>query len=513
MFNNIVAQPDSLSAIFMSIDSKFTSRMHHCLYAAQDRKVSTRTVIYSIDRYDPNEGYIDVAFEVSGVDMVRVMNGMEKVEIEGMEVTGQIPLSTGTLDTTFFAEWVIKPGARITDFGSNSTVRWFEMKFLSTDTNSPDFLVPDWDDADVKRLVLDQGWPQAGIIDADGSVADIGAIPKGGRASSNMVIKASAPVMVDGTNANVTFNLLEMEKEKFKDVKIKYLKWINNVNYRFNAFGNDIPAVPASSVIDVNIPTETLIMGTNSIKITIPPRSDNEHYAFLEMIVEGKNEDGKTEISNVGFIPYRKLDHLFEVRVLDYATGKIDLDEVREGELVKLSITPKNVNGVPFDSMVSSCVLTLGSGFVLNSSQNDTLKIPEVKGTLIKDCYFTKTPSSGYDCVSIGGIYGNAPFFGSSKLIRILPDNTDVTALKKIPVPEIKIKLIGNKLFTNFSNSNSDDKFSLELFNIMGCRVAKYSNITAYSKQFNLGKLSSGLYYCVINFRGSVVTSDINLVR
>lgn len=101
------------------------------------------------------------------------MTAMPRVEVEGMTVTDQIQLSTGPKDTSFFVEWAIQPGAKvISPFGTNSTVRWFEMKFLSTDTNSPDFLVPDWNDPDVERLVLDQGWPEAGIIDADGSTAD-----------------------------------------------------------------------------------------------------------------------------------------------------------------------------------------------------------------------------------------------------------------------------------------------------------------------------------------------------
>ena len=127
----------------MSMDPVFVNRMHHCLYAAQ-YGFSTRNQHYYISIIDPEDGYVGKDINVTGVDQVQVMTAMPRVEVEGMTVTDQIQLSTGPKDTSFFVEWAIQPGAKvISPFGTNSTVRWFEMKFLSTDTNSPDFLVPD----------------------------------------------------------------------------------------------------------------------------------------------------------------------------------------------------------------------------------------------------------------------------------------------------------------------------------------------------------------------------------
>lgn len=515
VFNNIVAQPDTRYNEMMSMDPVYVNRMHHCLYASQ-YGFSTRNQQYYLGMRDPEGHHVDTSVRVTGADQVRIMNGMDKVEIEGMTVTVQIQLSSGPIDTSFFVEWAIQPGARvISPFGTNSTVRWFEMKFLSTDTNSPDFLVPDWDDPDVKRMVLDQGWPEAGILDADGSIADLGAIPKGGKASFNTVIHAVNPVIVDGTNANVTFDLLGIGKESLNNLNIKYVRWIKNVDFVEDAFGSDIAAIPASSIVDVTASGEPLKMGTNNIHFSIPARESNEHFAFIEMIIEGKNLEGKTELSSVGFVPFRKLDYIFEVRILDYATGKIELDEIKEGELVKLSITPKKTDGVLFDSVVSIYNLSLHSGYVLHTAQGDTLKMQEVLGNQVKDCYFAKAPSNGYDRVSIGGSYGANAFSGSSKSIRILPDATNRKVLKKsISSPEIKIKLSGGNLFlSNYTCIAPDEQLTLELFNIMGCRVAKFVVSSGSPKQFNLGKLSSGLYCCVVNFRGSVVRTNLNLVR
>jgi len=510
VFNNIVAQPDTLYNGELSIDHKFTNRMHHCLYAARYRVVE-RSQNYHIDFVDSEGHHVDHQVTVTGVDQVRVMDGMDSVEVEGMEVTFQEPI-----DTTFFVEWMIRPGAKIiTPFGTNSTVRWFEMKFLSTDTSNPDFLVPDWDDPDVNRLVLDQGWPEAGILDANGSIADLGAIPKGGRVSFNTVIHAASPVIVNGTNANAAFDLLGIGREGLDNLKVKYVRWIKNVNYEEDAFGSHFSVLPRSSIVPVTIYGEPLKIGTNNIQFSIPARTINEPYAFLEMIVEGKNLEGKTELSSMGFIPFRRLDYMFDIRILDYATGKVELDEIKEGELVKLSITPKRMNGDLFDSAVSINNLSLHSGYVLFSAQVDTLKIEQIRGNQVKDCYFARVPSGGYDRVSIGGTCMHNVFFGSSKSIRVLPGDINRKVLKKpVSSAEIKIKFLGrNLLLTNSTQIGPGEQLTLELFNILGCRVARYVVGSGSPKQFNLDKLSSGLYFCVVNFRGSVVKTNLNIIK
>jgi hypothetical protein len=229
------------------------------------------------------------------------------------------------------------------------------------------------------------------------------------------------------------------------------------------------------------------------------------------MIVEGKNLEGKTELSSMGFIPFRRLDYMFDIRILDYATGKVELDEIKEGDLVKLSITPIRMNGDLFDSAVSINNLSLHSGYVLFSAQVDTLKIEQIRGNQVKDCYFARVPSGGYDRVSIGGTCMHNVFFGSSKSIRVLPGDINRKVLKKpVSSAEIKIKFLGrNLLLTNSTQIGPGEQLTLELFNILGCRVARYVVGSGSPKQFNLDKLSSGLYFCVVNFRGSVVKTNL----
>ncbi len=55
--------------------------------------------------------------------------------------------------------------------------------------------------------------------------------------------------------------------------------------------------------------------------------------------------DGKPATTNVGFIPYRKLDYKFVVEILDSAGTKAS--RVKVGATVRLRITPMKLDGTP----------------------------------------------------------------------------------------------------------------------------------------------------------------------
>lgn len=435
VFNNIVAQPDILADEYVSIDAQFINRMHHCLYAVQSQAVQQRSQEYQTGRSDPETNeYVEARVTVKGAGNVRIMEGMTKIETEGQNVILTLPLSTEDVEVTQFADWVIQPGARVMEFGNNN-VRWFEMKFLSTDTASPDFLVPDWNNPDVEKLVLDQGWPDAGILDADGSIADLGAIPKGGRVVNNVVVRANMPVLISGTEAEVSFDVLGLHKERLSNLKVKYIKWIKNVVFQGSAFGRDCDStiIPSSAIISVTVPNTPITMdGSNNFAIQIPARGAREYYAFFELILEGENSNGEKEVSSVGFLPFRAVDYKFDVKILD-TDGKTELTEVKVGQMVKISVTPVRLDGKPFDVTVSNCEMKLGSGYNMYNEKDEILKITEVQGTVIKDGYFTKIPLSGTDNVAVSGAYGKQIFFGSSQKVRILPGDPEKVTFQTPP--------------------------------------------------------------------------------
>ena len=103
---------------------------------------------------------------------------------------------------------IITSNAANGGYAVDNNIRWLETKFKSTDPDNPDFLVPDWDDSLVNQYIVDAGYPATGVIDPDGTPADLGAIPKeGGIFKNQVMIKPASPVVINGTSASVSFTL------------------------------------------------------------------------------------------------------------------------------------------------------------------------------------------------------------------------------------------------------------------------------------------------------------------
>ncbi|KMQ49994.1 hypothetical protein CHISP_3083 [Chitinispirillum alkaliphilum] len=67
-----------------------------------------------------------------------------------------------------------------TGFPASANIRWIETEFLSEDPNSPDFLVPNWQNPLVSQHIAGGGCDLIGMLGGDGQIADIGAIQRGG---------------------------------------------------------------------------------------------------------------------------------------------------------------------------------------------------------------------------------------------------------------------------------------------------------------------------------------------
>ena len=439
IFNNICAQPyvywadhEIFQNPYHKIDDAFPNRMHHCLYASQMQRPKTRTQKYTSGMMDPgiNE-YVEKESTVVEIGEVRVMNGLDKIQIEGQDIVLTLPLSSGPVSFVHNAEWVIRPGALLlggtNTFPASANVRWFEMKFKSTDPADPDFLVPDWDDPDVRRLVVDQGWPEAGIRDADGTIADIGAIPMGGKPETVIMIKPAEPVMIEGTKATVDFDVYRLAGD-MSNPRITYIRWIKNIPFQADVFGGSVKPMPASDIVEVQIPATPIKIGSNSLSFSIPARGPDELYAFFELVIEGEDAEGNKVASGVGFLPYRKLDYTFDIEVWNLTQTR-QLDTVLAGEQVVLKITPRRVgDNVAFTALVNPVTIKLNSGFDLFSATGEIFALPGgIQNTSTNTVIFTKVPESGTDRVSVSGIFTNAQqgisygMKGTSDPITILP--------------------------------------------------------------------------------------------
>lgn len=432
LFNNIIAQPDSLYNSYQSLDPSFSHRMHHSLYAAQSQKIGTQSMIYSF--IDPDRG-IDTFITVSKFILPYVMGNMGKLEEEGFSVSAKIQSSSGLIDTTIFVDKAIRPGARILEPFKNSTIGWFEMKFISTDISSPDFLTPDWNDPDVARLVLDQGWSSAGICDADGSIADIGAISKSGSPQDLIRTYPLTPAIIDGTKAVLNFKITS--NSSITSPKIKYLRLIKNIPYGEDSMGPDTP-ISESDVVEFSV-TDNIKSGVNSVTLDLGTTSLTGNYAFFEMIIEATNSSGKTVGSVPCFIPYRKTANKFEVTVLD-KSGTSKITSLKTGDTVQIRINAVSTSGnSPFKSVINPASVTLSSGAAILNIDKSELKIDSIVETITFPVIFTKVPDEGIEFINVSGLFSDEPstgipqnlIVGTSEKITVKSDNSSVFDHKK----------------------------------------------------------------------------------
>jgi hypothetical protein len=410
VFNNIFGAPyrylnneTIINSTYMDICRCLPNRMHNCVFAAHTQAPDSLPV--------------------------NIFNGMPRPD----SVNGR---ST--------------PGGLITaanSFPASAEIRWLETPFKSTDTASADFLVPDWDDTLVQKYILNKGWTDAGVLDPDGSAADLGAITQaGGRPNDATIIIPTSPVMLSGNSATVNFTLSQRIGTMSAPL-IKLHRWVGNLPYNADAWSSNWTAgiISAANITAIPASTKPMEAASNTYSFTVPAQTTD--YGFLEMIIEGMGAGNTPYASAAGFIPYRKLDYKFVVDVLD-AAGTV-ITEVRTGDTVILRIRSYTVDNIIFPNTVSPVEVRLQSGFMLLSTATDppvALTLPSgVPGTSAgsrSNVMFTSVPPGGIEAVIVSGQWLNGsyfmPFLGCSNGIKILPGTSKTIVPFHRPFPSLR---------------------------------------------------------------------------
>jgi hypothetical protein len=438
IFNNIYAQPNILwgadknfASPFQAIDKMFTYRMKNCLYAAM-AELSPRTQRVNAQKFDQTLQKSIAVDSVVSFYQVRISNDLQNPQTSDLVVAITLPMSAGPEVVNLTVNNVTLPGALITTpFPASANIRWLEMKFKSTDPLSPDFLIPDWDDPIIKKYVVDQGYPDAGVPDADGSIADLGAIPYGGKVADVALIRPLSPVIIAGDKATLTFDV-SVESGTFNNPKIKYIRFIKNIPFGVaeqNVFGPQAIAIPAANILDVAVPGAFNVQkGSNTLVVSTPARLATEVYAFYELVLEGRGSAGQPVASNLGFMPYRKLDYSFAV-VVQNSEGTKQLDTVRVREPVKIKITALRANGAIYTNPVSPVDVRLQSSAILQTPSGAIFSVDTVSMSTTKQAVFTKVPlGNSLEYVIVSGMWAGPDsqqlaFFGISNGVIVQPGN------------------------------------------------------------------------------------------
>ncbi|HEX2956934.1 MAG TPA: hypothetical protein VHO70_08875, partial [Chitinispirillaceae bacterium] len=459
VFNNIFAQPLAMwqsswktnpvtspfnEPSLFSMETAWLNRLKHNSYAAMLQMDSANVYIGNLQIRDPETGQnITVTPQHASVKLPVITNDMRSLETGGyFNVT--LGYSSGDVDTVVFVKdnQIISPGAVILGpnakpFPADSKNRWLEPKFKSTDPDDADFLVPDWDDTIMMANIVDMGWEEAGIRDLDGTIADLGAIPYSGYQKGEFLIKPTTPVIIDGKNATVSFNLYSISDE-IKNPVIKYVRWLKDLprdtidgdswGKQVNT-GNVLNVSRAGVVTTPAIPATPLKVGLNTLTFTV---DQSGLYAFFEIVVEGKNSAGETVTSGVGFLPYRKLENVFSVKLYPPdgpISAATELTSVQVGEPYRLQIIPQNIKGATLTfGEVKETELSMISPYKLLDPDGKDIVITGVPlSGLTTPVMFTKIPDNGWDVIKVNGIYipvvGEAgrAIMGTSAQINIKP--------------------------------------------------------------------------------------------
>ncbi len=455
IFNNIVAEPyqdSEFKDAWQCLDPYFSYRMYHCVYACHVLPIQKQTQDVQVQDPETNEA---VHVKVT-IPQPRILNGFG--EVQATDLVVPIELSDGSIVTRVVNN-VKQEGNRILTtnaanggYAADNNIRWLETKFKSTDPDDPNFLVPDWDDSLVNRYIVDGGYPATGVIDPDGTPADLGAIPKeGGIFKNQVMIKPASPVVINGTSASVSFTLSGSEIDdkigSMVDPKIVYARWINELPANVengNSMGQAKVMIPKRDIIEIkDLPA--IKMGLNLLTFTVPARSDSNLYAFLELFIEGKDPvTGQKVISVAGSLPYRKIEYAFEVKILSAADKKTELKTVKAGEIVVLQIKPKRLDNKQWndETPIDKAEVNLISMFNLLDQNGAPLKVPSFKGTYQTEVKFTRVPDGGYDIVQVNGLFSMAtagghrdtlPISGHSEQIKINPGPPDYLEFQSPP--------------------------------------------------------------------------------
>jgi len=369
LFNNIFskpsyalgvqsAQPNSVQNA--SFEHRFPYRMHNSLFAATADLKSEQRHIQNCKKdavRDETGKEITPGIygqQITGITQVRISNNFPNPTPSNTQVECTGALAGTMVSTTEF----IAPGAPLTGtlFSTAANIRWLETTksisgtedlFVSVTPTSADFLRPKWDNPQVEKFIKGQGWKDIGIKNSDGSAADIGAISSNGRALAvEARVKPSNVVLVNGTKAKASF-FVSVENGQMNNAKISFLRWVAPLpTTPAEPSGNAAPPVLKDSIHTITAPaTAVAVNGNNTMEFNIsqlPALARNDtsgQYGFFEIVVTGKDASGNDVVSDIGFLPYRKLEYTLKMTV-HQGSSATPVTEVKAGEPYRLHVVP-----------------------------------------------------------------------------------------------------------------------------------------------------------------------------
>lgn len=382
--------------------------------------------------------------------------------------TGQFPLF-GAQDTLWVARRTTTNGASPVDSFVAPAGRdnhYFQtIAFQSTNPTSPFFLCPDWSDAGVERTIAGKGW--ANIPGPLGIPIDRGALTQAGTGCSwggsgdsiGLRLQAASPIIFQNqVDASFRFRIIPVNTEAgaFTNIQYHYTAYIDSLPFETGVSSSRGLMTPLVSPVPGLF--GALRMGTNDVSFPFP-RTNLGEYGLIQLMVSATHTNGRTYVSNLEVLEYRRLNYILEVRL--YARSDINfsrpLDTITKGDTVVARSRIMDLN-LQYASTVR---VSRARSWLLSNSARSVVAPYDTSFVGVGSERFVITSYTGGDEIySVGGYVwdGNKNYFTSGHtLFYLRPSNaSQVQILGGTVLPKGDTVTIQVRVNDVFGDSTSD---------------------------------------------------------
>ena len=290
---------------------------------------------------------------------------------------------------------------------------WYKApEYLSTDPTSANFLCPDWSKPSVIRTIMGKGWNRAsssGTSNGSGlyvpDPVDVGALSSSGGGCAwggvqdtiGIHLEAASPILFYNTaDARFQFKIhpISAQDSDFTEITYHYTSYVDSLPF---------PASPGTITGEKSpVPglTGLLNMGHNDVSFSFP-RSSLGEYGELSFSVHAKHRNGRTYVSNLEVVEYRRLHYTMSISLYNSAGTKVDT--VNKGDTVRADVQVLDIN---LNNATGGIVYGPRARFINSSIANWSQMLPDNFVGSASSKFVITSYTGSDEILSIGGIVG-----------------------------------------------------------------------------------------------------------
>jgi len=330
---------------------------------------------------------------------------------------GTFPLFGG-VDTLWVAKYLKNGATAPVDsflYPAGHDNFWYKVpEFQSTDPANPLFLCPNWASAQVSRTIAGKAWAQAnsvGTTDLMGiytpDAQDVGALWQNGTGCQSAGVHDSIGIQLQTISPILFYNLSDA-RFQFKVTALGAPDSdFTEITYHYSAYVDSMPFVNNTSqgvYTEEHSPVPGLIgllhLGLNDQTFAFPRTSFGE-FGMIRFSVHAKHKNGKTYVSNLEVVEYRRLKNTLKLQLFD--KQGVEVDTVSKGDTVTVKATILDIN---LNTNSDAVVLSSRANFIQNSGANWIDYIPSTFVGIGNGKFVIRSYTGANEILTVGGVVG-----------------------------------------------------------------------------------------------------------